>query len=77
MELSFIQRVTKFVCNSGKFEEIMKESKQWKFKCSCGQISNIWEIGGIRYKAAGNPSKGLVCPFCKKFSMQKLFKSEF
>jgi hypothetical protein len=76
MKLSLMQKIIKFFSSNAKFEEMMKESKQWKFKCSCGQVSSIWDIGGIRYKAGGDSTKAIRCPYCKKIGMQKLYKSE-
>lgn len=76
MKLSLGQRIVKFLTSQKKFDEMMKESKQWKFTCLCGQTSSIWNIGGIRYKAVGDSTKAIRCPYCKKFGMQKIYKSE-
>lgn len=31
------------------------ESRSWVLRCPCGHEAVVWEVGGIRYKAAGNP----------------------
>lgn len=53
-----------------------EESKQWKFKCDCGKEWSIWDMGGIRYKAAGNPSIRVKCPQCAKVQMLKINKAD-
>jgi hypothetical protein len=41
------------------------ESRAWKLKCKCGNETDYWEIGGIRYKAASRGKKMLIrCPKC-------------
>ena len=52
------------------------ESRQWLTKCpNCGHTSNIWDIGGIRYKAYGNPRTGIWCSACGKLGMHTVTKS--
>ena len=75
MQLSGAQKFVKWFSSSSKFEKMMAESKEWKFTCNnCGQTSSIWDVGGIRYKAAGNPSIRVKCPHCQKAGMQKISK---
>jgi len=46
------------------------ESRKWIATCpSCGSQNSIWDLGGLRYKAAGNPVRGMVCPSCRKMGM--------
>ncbi len=40
------------------------ESRTWMVKCPCGYEQSVWEMGGIRWKAAGNPKRYLRCPSC-------------
>ena len=40
------------------------ESRRWVMKCPCGYETSIWEMGGIRYKAAGSPWKVAQCGKC-------------
>ena len=42
------------------------ESREWRVRCVCGHDRSIWDLGGIRYKAAGNPRKLMKCPACGK-----------
>ena len=43
-----------------------RDSRAWKLTCPCGHTRSIWDIGGIRWKAAGEPRKLLRCPACGK-----------
>lgn len=52
-----------------------EESRRWMYTCSsCGEESNIWESGGIRYKAKGEPKMGIRCPKCGKVGIQQIKK---
>jgi len=45
-------------------ESMERDSRGWKLVCPCGHTRSIWEIGGIRWKAYGEPRKLLRCPGC-------------
>ncbi len=76
MHLSLAQKIAKFFSSKSLFEKMEADSKTWLFDCGdCGKTSNIWEIGGIRYKAKGKPLTGIWCPQCKKFGMRKIYKA--
>jgi len=76
MNLSTAQKLVKFFSSKSTFEKMMEESKLYKFDCDCGKTSSIWEIGGIRYKAIGNPTKLVKCPGCGKAAMRRIYKTE-
>lgn len=60
-----------------KHEAIKKESNQWKFTCeACNKRSSIWEAGGIRYKAKGEPKMRIKCPKCGEKSVCKVTKDK-
>jgi len=41
------------------------ESRVWIARCSsCGFERSVWELGGIRWKAAGTVRRYLFCPRC-------------
>jgi transposase-like protein len=41
------------------------ESRSWMVRCpSCSFERSVWELGGIRWKAAGNPRRHMHCPQC-------------
>lgn len=45
-------------------ESMRRDSEAWKLVCPCGHARSYWEIGGIRWKAQGNPRTLLRCPAC-------------
>jgi hypothetical protein len=45
------------------------ESRRWMLTCpSCGHERSVWDVGGIRWKAAKNARKVkyMTCPQCGK-----------
>src|SRR5215468_8750026 len=41
------------------------ESRSWIARCSsCGFDRSLWELGSIRWKAAGSERRYLYCPKC-------------
>ena len=55
-------------------ESMEADSRSWMMRCSCGFAQSIWELGGIRWKAAGQPRTFslMKCPQCGKRSWHKL-----
>lgn len=46
-------------------EALERESRLWMLICpKCGEEKSFWDIGGIRYKAVGNPRKLIRCAKC-------------
>ena len=44
-----------------------RESKKWLMRCpNCQYEISVWDAGGIRWKAAGNPRRRMPCPNCGK-----------
>jgi ribosomal protein S27E len=51
-------------------------SRAWLVRCpNCGHERSIWELGGIRYKAAGNPRLRLTCPNCGKAGWHEVHRA--
>lgn len=51
-------------------------SRAWLVQCpDCGFERSIWEMGGIRYKAAGSPRMLMRCPKCGKSGWHKVHKA--
>lgn len=62
--MSFVQRFFKTVL-PGKWSRAMEaESRSWVMRCHCGHETSVWDMGGIRYKAAGNPWRTGKCGKC-------------
>ena len=53
-------------------ESMEADSRSWMMRCSCGFARSIWELGGIRWKATGQPRTFKKCPQCGKRSWHKV-----
>lgn len=73
MKLSGVQKFIRLLTSKEKFLAMEEESKEWKYICSdCKVESNVWESGGIRFKAKGEPTVKIKCPNCGHIGKQKL-----
>ena len=46
-------------------EEVERETRKWVIECkTCGANKNLWEAGGMRYKAYGNRTVLGRCAGC-------------
>lgn len=62
---SSMQRMLRRHTSPELFAAIERESRLWKAECpNCRAQPSIWELGGTRYKALGEPRKRLRCPKC-------------
>lgn len=65
--MTFLQRFVLFFFRKEKRQRVIDESKKWVIRCECGHEYNIWELGGVRYKAYPNQKPILTrCPRCLK-----------
>lgn len=56
-------------------EKMEAESRTWMVQCpTCHFERSVWETGGIRYKAAGNPRRLMRCPNCMRLGWHKIYK---
>ena len=68
-----IRKLLRLLTSREKFAKIEDESRDWFWTCqSCGFEFSVWDIGGIRYKASGNPEKLVRCPSCKTSAILRL-----
>lgn len=73
--MSWFQRMLWIMMPSRYFKAVEAESRLWMAKCdACGYTQSLWERGGVRWKAAGEPRTHLKCPQCGKRSWHKIFK---
>lgn len=73
--LSFLQKFFKAILPADSFDEMKKESNSWMLQCpNCKHERSIWEMGGIRWKAAGNPKVFRRCPKCRKGNWQRVYQ---
>ena len=50
-----------------------RSSRLWLTECTrCGATSNVWDLGGLRWRAAGRP---LTVMRCGGSAMQRLHRS--
>lgn len=48
-------------------ESIEKESREWMVRCpNCAAARSVWDMGGVRWKAAGRKWTWLRCQSCGK-----------
>ncbi|HKP54780.1 MAG TPA: phage terminase large subunit family protein [Chloroflexia bacterium] len=53
------------------------DSRAWMMRCpNCGHERSVWEMGGIRWGAAGEPRRRLLCPQCGKKGWHKTYRKQ-
>ena len=60
--MSFIQKLLKAVLPDAWAKSMEAESREWRRTYPCGHARSVWDLGGIRWKAAGNPRQRVKCP---------------
>lgn len=64
-QLSRAQRLFRRLSSPELFAAMERDSRLWKVDCPhCSAQTSLWELGGIRYKAIGEPLTRLRCPKC-------------
>lgn len=55
--------------------EIEAETRKWWVTCrTCGNSRNLWDVGGVRYKASGTKSSYGNCSTCGRKRWLKIHK---
>lgn len=64
--MSFLQTVMVGILPRRWAEDLEAETRKWVLRCPCGREQSLWEMGGIRWKSAGEPRTRslLLCPKC-------------
>lgn len=76
-QLSGTQKFIKLFVPSSLFASMEAESRSWMVKCSnCNHERSIWELGGIRWGAAGNPKRKQLCPNCMQMNWHTVYKKQ-
>ena len=74
--MSFIQRTMTTILPRSWAALMEAESRAWMARCeTCGTERSVWDLGGIRWKAAGNPRRRLECPSCDRATWHRLRKT--
>jgi predicted RNA-binding Zn-ribbon protein involved in translation (DUF1610 family) len=75
--MSRAQKILLAILPSAWAADAERESKQWVMQCpNCGFQLSLWDAGGIRWKALGNPRRRMTCPQCGQTEWFTLFKRE-
>jgi len=75
--MSFMQRFILAIVPKSLGEAMERDSRRWVLQCqACQHEVSIWDIGGIRYCAYGNPRKLRRCPACGRVTWQRVYKRE-
>jgi hypothetical protein len=72
--MSTIQRFLSTVLPKAWVEEMRTESLRWMVQCTCGFERSVWEIGGVRWKAKGNPKRLAACPSCGQTTWHSIYQ---
>ena len=61
----------------GMKKKVEADSRKWIGVCSnCGGAHSIWDVGGVRYNAAGRKRALVKCPTCQKVSFRIFEKTK-
>ena len=64
----------KFILPENWFAAVKAGTRQWLIECPCGFARDLWDAGGVRYKAVGEPRTYNPCSKCGKGTWQKIRK---
>jgi hypothetical protein len=70
--MSFFQKLFTRIFPRKWAESMEADSRSWFVHCRCGMARSVWDMGGIRWKAAGRPRWYLKCPECGRRSWHTL-----
>lgn len=73
--MTSIQRLFQKLLPRRWAESMETESRAWLARCTCGYEKSIWERGGIRWKAAGQPRRRLKCPQCGQTTWHTVYRT--
>lgn len=75
-QLSGTQRLITRLVGPETAAAMEAHSRAWLVRCSkCGHERSIWELGGIRYRAVGEPRTLLRCPACGERGWHQIAKA--
>ena len=67
-------RFLKFILPAKAFAAVRAGTKEWLAECPCGHKRDVWDSGGVRYKAAGEPRQLGYCLLCRKSTLHRIRK---
>ncbi|MBN2146550.1 MAG: hypothetical protein JW726_04140 [Anaerolineales bacterium] len=72
--MSLIQKIFTTLLPRSLAEKMEVESREWIAECPCGAARSIWELGGIRWGAAGNPRRLMRCSQCGQRTWHRIYR---
>ncbi|QDT52655.1 hypothetical protein Pan44_06670 [Caulifigura coniformis] len=55
---------------------IEQESRDWRARCpKCLRETSVWDLGGVRFKAAGTPFRRIRCIHCSNAFLGQLYRA--
>ncbi len=73
--MTLVQGFFRAILSKGNYEDMERQSRSWMMQCpNCRHERSIWELGGIRWKAAGNPRRYMSCPNCNQKNWHTVYK---
>lgn len=67
--MTLIQKLITSLVPRSWAQDMEADSQAWKMRCpNCNYAVSIWEMGGIRWKAIGNPRRLWRCRHCGQIS---------
>lgn len=75
--MGLLQRAILAVVSEKTAATIEAESRAWMLKCTvCETERSVWELGGLRWGASGNPRVRRRCERCSKRQWHDLNRSK-
>ena len=75
--MSFCQELLQAIMPQHWAEEMESESRAWMLHCNtCGLERSVWDVGGVRWKAAGSPSRRMRCSRCGRATWHTLYHKQ-
>ena len=54
--------------------EIQAQTRKWEIRCPDGHSKDLWEAGGVRYRATGSKQSYGYCSKCGRRRMLRIVK---
>ncbi|UCC63499.1 MAG: hypothetical protein JSV36_00075 [Anaerolineae bacterium] len=75
--MSFFQELLQAILPQRVVGEMEAESRSWMLRCgACGLERSVWDTGGVRWKAAGRPSRLVRCPQCARVTWHTMYRTQ-
>lgn len=73
--MSWVQGLFKRLLPPRRAEDMEADSRRWAIRCpKCGFEQSYWDMGGIRWKAAGNQRTYMRCIRCGNRSWHESYR---